>query len=179
MPIPERSYRRLIPRAGDGAVDDVVHGALGDPIVEQVAEQLDHAAGRAMADQHQGQDQLPQPRLGDREVEEDLVGPGRGGERPVEGDLGGGDLLIDELPADLMLASQLGDRLGPGEGPDGQLLPLLRQESLGRAGDGGRCGDGLGLRERDAGRTLAVHACFLHVGCGIENPAPTWGKQVF
>ena len=116
-----------------------------------------------MADQHQGQDQLPQPSLGDRQVEEDVVGSRRGGERPVEGDLRGGDLLIDELPADLMLTSQLGDRLGPGEGPDGQLLPLQRQESLGRAGDGRRCGDDLGLRRKDAGRSLAIHACFLHV----------------
>ena len=105
-----------------------------------------------MADQHQGQDQLPQPGPGDREVEEDVVGSRRGGERQVEGDLRGGDLLIDELPADLMLTSQLGDRLGPGEGPDGQLLPLLRQEPLGRPGDEGRCGDELGLRERDAGK---------------------------
>ena len=165
--------------------------ALGDPIVEQVAEQLDHAAGRAMADQHQGQDQLPQPRLGDREVEEDVVGPGRGGERPVEGDLGGGDLLIDELPADLVLTSQLGDRLGPGEGPDGQLLPLLRQESLGRPGSIQRCRRGparadaegrgeVGLRDRGVRSSLTNHVCFLRETGFVRFQSPaTWRRQAF
>ena len=42
----------------DGAEHDVVHGPQGDPIIEDVTQQLDHAAGRTMADQHQAQDQL-------------------------------------------------------------------------------------------------------------------------
>ena len=62
------------PGLSNGAVHDVVHGPQGDPIIEEVAQQFDHAAGRTMADQHQAQDQLPQPSLGDRQVEEDVVG---------------------------------------------------------------------------------------------------------
>ena len=62
------------PGLSNGAVHDVVHGPQGDPKIEEVAQQFDHAAGRAMADQHQAQDQLPQPSLGDRQVEKDVVG---------------------------------------------------------------------------------------------------------
>ena len=58
----------------NGAVHDVVHGPQGDPIIEEVTQQFDDAAVGTMADQHQGQDQLPQPSLGDRQVEEDVVG---------------------------------------------------------------------------------------------------------
>ena len=49
----------------------------------------------------------------------------------AEGLLGGVNLLIEELPADLMLPGQLGDRLCAGEHLDGQVLPLLRRKSLG------------------------------------------------
>ena len=62
------------PGMSNGAVHDVVHGPQGDPKIEEVAQQFDHTAGRAMADQHQSQDQLPQPSLGDRQVEKDVVG---------------------------------------------------------------------------------------------------------
>ena len=75
----ERSYCSVdSPGLRNGAVHDVVHGPQGDRIIEEVAEQFDHAAGRTMADQHQGQDQLPQPSLGDRQVEEDALGLGFG-----------------------------------------------------------------------------------------------------
>ena len=62
------------PGMSNGAMHDVVHGPQGDPKIEEVAQQFDHAAGRAMADQHQAQDQLPQPSLGDRQVEKNVVG---------------------------------------------------------------------------------------------------------
>src|SRR5208337_2333130 len=62
------------PGMRNGAVHDVVHGPQGDPIIEEVTQQFDYAAVRTMADQHQGQDQLPQPSLGDRQVEKDVVG---------------------------------------------------------------------------------------------------------
>jgi hypothetical protein len=56
----------------------------------------------------------------------DLVGRRwRGGESLAEGLLGGVNLLIEELPADLMLAGQLGDRSRAGKYLDGQILPLL------------------------------------------------------
>ena len=62
------------PGKRNGAVHDVVHGPQGDLVIEEVAKQFDDTAGRTMADQHQGQDQLPQPGLGDRQVEEDILG---------------------------------------------------------------------------------------------------------
>ena len=40
------------PGMSNGAVHDVVHGPQGDPVIEEVAQQFDHAAGRAMADEH-------------------------------------------------------------------------------------------------------------------------------
>src|SRR5208283_786451 len=90
------------PGIRNGAVHNVVHGPQGDPVIEEVAKQFDHTAGRTMADQHQAQDQLPQPGLGDWQVEKDLVGRcWRGGESLAEGLLGGVNLLIEELPADL------------------------------------------------------------------------------
>ena len=39
---------------GDGAVNDVVHGAERHLIIENIAQQFDHGAARTMADQHQG-----------------------------------------------------------------------------------------------------------------------------
>ena len=38
------------------------------------------------------------------------------------------NLLIEELPADLVLAGQLGDCFRPGEHLDGQVSPLLRRQ---------------------------------------------------
>ena len=64
------------PGRSNGAVHDVVHGPHREPVIEDVSKQFDHAADGTMADQHQGQDKLPQPSLGDRQVEEDLLGLG-------------------------------------------------------------------------------------------------------
>ena len=72
------------PGLNDGAVHEVAHGPQGDPKIEDVAQHRLHAAGRALADEHQGQDQLPQPRLGNRQVEEDLLGSQNRGEGTVE-----------------------------------------------------------------------------------------------
>ena len=40
---------------------------------------------------------------------------------------GGVGLLVEELPADLMLLSQLRDRLSPSEDLNSQILPLCRE----------------------------------------------------
>ena len=56
-----------------------------------------------MAGQHQAQDQLLDPVLGDGEVEQDVVGWLRGSEGLVECLLGGVHLLlVEDLAADLM-----------------------------------------------------------------------------
>jgi len=177
-------------------VHDVVHGPQGDPKIEDVAQQFDHAAGRAMADEHQGQDQLPQPRLGNRQVEEDLLGSQNRGEGTVERLLRGVHLLVEELPADLVLAGQLGDCFRPGEHLDGQVSPLLSRQLLGRTRNMNSCRSwpvkrsrsrsGITLRDRDRQSSLTIHVCFLRetvlVGTNhpnmeetgsLENPIPS------
>ena len=104
-----------------------------------------------------------------------------GGESLAEGLLGGVNLLIEELPADLMIPGQLGDRFSPGEHLDGQALPLLRQQSLGgtRSIDIYRRGPDwagdrreIALRDRELRSSLTIHVCFLHetVFVGTNNP---------
>ena len=60
-----------------------------------------------MADQHQGQDKLPEPSLGDRQVEEDLIGSTLRCEGFAERLLGGVSLLVEELTTDFMLPGQV------------------------------------------------------------------------
>src|SRR5271165_2008318 len=134
-----------------------------------------------MADQHQGQDKLPQPSLGDRQVEKDVVGSTRGCEGFAESLLGGVNLLIEELPADLVLPGQLGDRFSPGEHLDGQALPLLRQQSLGgtRNTDRDRTGRDwagdrreIALRGREVRSSLTIHVCFLRETVFVRTNNP-------
>jgi hypothetical protein len=58
---------------GDGLVDDVVDRADGGVVIEEVAEQFGDAAERTVSDEDQSEDELADPGLGDREVEEDPV----------------------------------------------------------------------------------------------------------
>ena len=124
----------------DGRVDDVVDGPQGELGVEEVAQKRDHAAVRTVADQDQREDQLTEPGLGDRQVEQDLIGRPLRVEGGSEGVLGGVGLLVEELAADLMLPRQVGDGRCAGEDRDGQVLPLLGRELLGRAGAGAGSG---------------------------------------
>ena len=82
---------------------DVVHRAQRDAPVKEVAEQLDDGPIRGVTNQHQSEDQLTQPCLGDGEAKENILVLRFGieglGQRVV-GDVG---LLIEELAADLML----------------------------------------------------------------------------
>jgi hypothetical protein len=116
--------------------------------IEEVAQQFGDAAERAVADEDQGEDELADPGLGDREVEEDAVVAGGplGGEGVVEGLLGLVSLVVDELAADLVLLGELSDGFGAGQDVQRQSLSLRRGESLGRAG--GRSVEGFrGVRE--------------------------------
>ncbi len=60
------------PRRGDDRVDDLVDRAQREPVVEEVTEQLDDTAKRAVADKDLGQDELAYPVPGDRQIEEDF-----------------------------------------------------------------------------------------------------------
>src|SRR3954454_20805984 len=61
------------PSFGDRLLMNVVHGAEGDGASEQIAEKLDDATIGAVADEGQGEDDLPQPGFGDGQIEEDLL----------------------------------------------------------------------------------------------------------
>jgi hypothetical protein len=104
--------------------------------IEEVAEQFGDAAERTVADQDQGEDELADPGLGDREVEEDAVvaGGSVGGEGVLEGLLGLVGLVVDEFATDVVLPGELSDGCGAGESIESELLSLGRGESFGRAG---------------------------------------------
>ena len=113
-------------RRFDGAMHDVVHRAQGDGVVKEVADQLDDGPVGAVADQHLPKDQLLQPGLAHGQVEENFIIGRFGVERAGQSFLGGVGLLIEELPADLMVTSQVGNWLSSSEYLDSQMPPLLR-----------------------------------------------------
>ena len=93
----------------DGCLDGVEYRAQGNGVIEEVAQQFDDATQRAVANQHEAEDQLTQPLLGDGEVEQHLVVGRLGSERIVERAVGNRALLVDELAADIECVGQLGD----------------------------------------------------------------------
>ena len=93
---------------GDGLLDDVVDRPHGEVVIEEVAEQFGDAAERAVADEDQGEDELADPGLGDREVEEDPV-VSAAGRRRDRGPVGLVGLVVEELAADGVLSGQFGD----------------------------------------------------------------------
>lgn len=118
----------------DCLLEDVVDGADREGMIEQVSEQFTDATERAVADEDQAQDQLAQPRSGDGQPEEQILwGSGRG-EGQVETLVGLVQLLIDELAADVVVMSELGDG-DAFESGESQLLAHLsgqRRRSAGR-----------------------------------------------
>jgi hypothetical protein len=109
---------------GDGLLDDVVHRPHGEVVIEEVAEQFSDAAERTVSDEDQGEDELADPGLGDREVEEHPVVTGGcfRVESVVEGLLSLVGLVVDELATDLMLLGDSRDGCGAGERVEGEAL---------------------------------------------------------
>jgi hypothetical protein len=131
---------------GDGPLDDGLHAAQADRVVEQVGQQFDHAPQGTAADEHQAEDELLQPGLGDRQPEEDAFAVGGvGGEGAVEGLLRLVGLLVDELAADVVVVGEAADGLGVGEGVQGEVLAGVRGQQAGRRGAG---------RGRDRGQRM-------------------------
>jgi hypothetical protein len=126
--------------------------------IEEVAEQFGDAAKGTVTDQDQGEDELADPGLGDREVEEHPVvaGGSVGREGVIEGLLGLVGLVVDELAADLMLVGDSRDGCGAGERVEGESLSLGRVQLLGGADSRGV--EGLGA----VGECMmGEHVCFL------------------
>ena len=84
-----------------------MHRAQCDAPVQEVAEQFDDGPIRGMTNQHQCQDQLAQPRLGDRKVKENIRVLRLRMERLTQRLTGRVGLLVEELAADLMFPGQV------------------------------------------------------------------------
>lgn len=154
---------------GDGVLDDVVDGAEGNVPAEAVVEMVDDAAIGAAAIEQQGEDVLPQQLLGDGKMEENFVVVLLCGESLREGLLGGVDLLINELAADVGLLGQPGDGQSPTEGLQGQGLPFLGPHGLGGTSIGDANIGGVGFARK---RNSLNHVCFLHETAGMCSKTP-------
>ena len=123
---------------GDGLVQDVMDGPHGQREVEEVVQEFGDAAEGTVADEGEAEDELPQPRLGDREPKEELGGlVGEGWKAWSRASCGVLELPVDELTADLLLAGQFGDGLA-GQGVEGELLACLGRQHACGCGDGGK-----------------------------------------
>jgi hypothetical protein len=107
---------------GDGVLQDIVDGSQGEGKVEEVGQQFEDAAQRAVTDQDQAEDQLLQPGFGHGEPKEDrrFLGGGRS-KGLIESVVGVVELVVNKLAADLVLVRELGDGLTR-QGVQGQLL---------------------------------------------------------
>jgi len=78
-----------------------------------------------VTNQHQSENQLTYPRLGDGKVKKSILILRFGIEGMGQRITGGVGLVVEELAADLMFPGQLRDRLSPNEHLNTQILPLL------------------------------------------------------
>ena len=85
-------------------------------------------------------------RLGNRELEEDLLSRWRRVEGGLQGESGGVGLSVEELAADLMLTGQFGHGFEADKDLQGHVLPRFRQEAPGGTGRGTRQWDRIRLR---------------------------------
>jgi hypothetical protein len=115
---------------GHGLMEDVVDGADGEGVVEQVVEDLPDASKGTVADQNQGEDELAQPRLGDRQPEEQIIGFIGRGKGEIKTMLSLVELLVDELAADSVAVGESRDG-APRKGVEGQLAARQGVKLLG------------------------------------------------
>src|SRR5262249_34719648 len=133
----------------DGVLNDVVDRAQGDVAAEAVVEMVDDAAIGTAAMEQQREDVLPQPLLGDGQLQEDVVVVRRWrGEGLRQGLLGAVELLVHELAADAHLLGPRGDGYRAAERWHRQVLPLFWLQELGGIARRGR---GRGDSRRGAG----------------------------
>jgi hypothetical protein len=129
-----------------------------------------------VAAQDKEKDQLRQPGPGDGEVEEDLP-VGRQGRREgaVKGILSNQLLAIDELAADAVSASEVGDRL-PSQSVESQALALLGVEQL--SGTGFSSGGSVRRGGRVRGRRYNAHA-WNSFRSGPTHNLDLWSSWLF
>ena len=134
---------------------DVVDGAEGDLVVEEVAKEFDDPAQRTVPDEHQAERELLDPTFGNGEVEQDR----RVGGWRVKGAIQRLScevlLSVNELAADVGVSCEGGDGLCAGQSVERQALALLGSQRVG----GWRVDNGGVDRRRRWSRN--THACFL------------------
>jgi len=101
-----------------------VDAAQADGQAQQVTQELDDAAIRAAADQRQPDDDLAQPGLGHRHLEQHLAVRHGRREGVVQYRAGLVRLLVDELTAHPVPDGEITDRLRAGQRLNGQVLAV-------------------------------------------------------
>jgi len=153
-------------RLVDGITQDVVHRADRHVHAEKITAKFVDAAIGTVADHGPTEGDLPQPTLGDGQVEQHLViGHGGRGERIVQSGLGGGGLLIDKLATDIELVGQTGDGAVAGKGLQSDRQALARRQRL-----GGTAVRNSLLQAKEKGSRMA-HVCFLRETGGFPTPS--------
>ena len=92
-------------------LQSIVDRPDADRQIKQITKQFDHPPIGAVADEDQRQNQLKQPVLGDRQIEEHRLIIGRLSKRFVQGLICLMSLLIEKRSTDLMLRCEVTDRL--------------------------------------------------------------------
>jgi hypothetical protein len=143
---------------------DVVDSPNRDGKVEEIPQQIHDATDRAATVKDQTEDQLTQPGFRDRQTEQNIFAFSRWVERDCDGVVSNPGLLGNELAADVELVRQVRDCLSPSEYLDGDLLPLLGTQLLGRpSADRSIVPGEFTLPSRDEASSVGIHACFLCV----------------
>jgi hypothetical protein len=125
--------------AGDDAsllrsqLKHVVNRANADGHTQQIAQELDNAAIRAVADQRQPDDHLAQPGPGDRQLKQHRIVPCGRRESVIQRRLGFVGLLIDELAAHPVPDRQIADCRRPRQRQNRQVLTLTLGQPRGPA----------------------------------------------
>ena len=122
--------RARLPRC---RLEHVVNAADADGDAQQVTQELDDAAIGTAADQRQGDDDLAQPGLAHRQLEQHRAVRRGGREGVIECCASLVRLLVDELAADPVPSGEVGDRLRAGQRVDGQVLTLTLGQPRGCA----------------------------------------------
>src|SRR3954469_24962808 len=111
----------------------IVDGADADGHTQQVTQELNNAAIRAVADQRQPDDHLAQPGPGDRQLKQHRIVPCGRRESVIQRRLGFVGLLIDEFAAHPMPDCQIADCRRPRQHQNSQVLTLTLGQPCGAA----------------------------------------------
>ena len=114
-----------------GQLKHIMDSADADGHAQQVAQELDNAATRTVADQRQPDDHLAQPDPGDRQLKQNRIVPCGRRESVIQRCLGLMGLLVDELAAHPVPGCQVADRRRSRQRQNSQVLTLTLGQPCG------------------------------------------------